>query len=124
MPTEAEIEALNDSLLLTTAEIATSANLALNANAEMQEQESAMDLREAQLLSAIANDRVTYQNAEARKAAIIEQCALDAVFQAARDAAVAAELAKRQAEIQTETGRKTFRANELLLLYYANNPTP
>lgn len=120
--TEADIQALQQDLLDTAQAIQTYQGLVAQNSLERDEKREAKELRKAQILAQIAADRLLYRNAEQRQAALVEQTALDAQYQTARSEELTAEQQKLNAEISVEFNRRKYRANELLLLYYANQP--
>ncbi|MBA2736228.1 MAG: hypothetical protein H0U50_05490 [Pyrinomonadaceae bacterium] len=123
MPTQQEIDNLHNSLTTRAQIIQTKVGFTAQKAMEKQEAQDAKELRRAQLQSPIAADRITYTNDAARLSALMEQTADDVVYQTELQNEYTATTAKTISEAEVELNRKLYRADELLLLYYANNPT-
>jgi len=123
MPTQQEIDNLHNSLLTKAQIIRDKSELAAQKAMEKQQAADAKELRRAQLSKPIAADRITYTNEAARVSELIEQTADDVVYQTELQNEYVAASAKSLNEVEAELNRKLYRADELLLLYYANNPT-
>jgi len=122
MATQQQVNDLHNSLLAKAQIIKDFTDLAATATMEKQEAIDAQELRRAQLHAPIAADRVTYTNEPQRVSALIEQTADDVVYQTELQNEYNAITAKASNEANIELNRKLYRADELLLLYYANNP--
>ncbi len=122
MPTQQEIDNLHNSLLTRAQIIKDKSELLAQKVIEKRQAQDAWELRRAQLLAPIAADRVTYTNERGRESALIEQTADDIVFQTKLQNDYTTTVSKASLDAEVELNRKLYRADELLLLYYANNP--
>ena len=127
--TEQEMLNLRNQLVATAGAIQTNLNAIESKNQDAIEAEDEMQTVKQSLMLDVMNQRfeinnkLMYTNDDQRKAAL--QIALDAHedYQNLKSSRAVKIVEKVLLESEVEYKRKEFRANELLMLYYANNPT-
>lgn len=128
MPTEQEIQTRQAELVTIADEVRTQINLTATKTTAINSQMESVENLKAGLLNTILNDRfeinnkLKYTNDDQRRAALIALRQTDADYQAAQTALWTLEEEKKIAEAEAEYQRKLYRANELALLFLANNP--
>lgn len=128
MTTEAQINQMSANLNLLASNIAGDLTVLAQKESDIAEIEAEIETMKAAIVSDVANRRfevnnkLQFTNDDQRKSAVIEAQEADANFQTL--------IIGRRTAIQTAAGkralieqqRKEFRAQELVLLWHANNP--
>ena len=122
MPNSQQMTALQNELIAIANTIETKVNLLADKINTLDAAKTAKEELSGSLLAPIATNTILYKNEDARRSAFIEAKALSPDYDAARTAERAAVSEKMQIEAEIELNRKTYRAKELLLLFYANAP--
>lgn len=122
MPTSQEMQAMRDELIQIAQTIETKVNLLAAKQDALETAKETKEQVSAALLSPIAGNNILYRNDDQRRSAFIESKALSNDYLSARDTERTAMTDKTAVEAEIEKLRKTYRAKELLYLFYSNKP--
>lgn len=122
MPNSQQMQALQNELIQIAQTIETKVNLLAGKQTALDQAREAKEQVSANLLSPIAGNNLLYRNDDQRKSAFIEAKALSADYETARDDERDAIAEKTAVEAEIEMHRKTYRAKELMMLFYSNKP--
>lgn len=121
MPTEQDLDTMQNELIGLAQAVEASVILGAEKQIALENAKSVKEQIGANLLASIAAQTLVYRNDDQRKAAWIEAKVLSVDYQTARTAYQEAITEKAQIDAEIEMHRKTYRAKELLFLYYANH---
>jgi hypothetical protein len=127
MPTQQEIDNLHNSLLAKAQTIKDKSELAAQKQIALEAKKLEREAAKAAIVSEVANARfevnnkLQYTNDDQRNSAVIEMLAISIDYQTVQSEVETVTTEKATTESELEFNRKSYRADELLLLYYANN---